>query len=98
MSRDASAFLMCALSFYYGVEYVINPWMAGNVHRVTQGNAARQWERLCDCLGELADIELVEPAPGLPDMVFTANAGLVLERKAVLSRFVSPRTAGRAGP
>jgi len=62
--------------------------MAGNVHRVTQANAARQWEGLRNRLEELVDVELVEPAPGLPDMVFTANAGLVIEKKAVVSRFL----------
>ena len=78
---------MCAPA-HYGVEYVINPWMAGNVHRVARENAVTQWEALRGHLEELAEIELVEPAPGLPDMVFTANGGFVLEKKAVLSRFL----------
>ena len=79
--------LMCSPA-HYGVEYVINPWMAGNVHRVTRENAVRQWEELKSVLGELAEIELVEPARGLPDMVFTANGALVLEKKAVMARFL----------
>ena len=78
---------MCAPE-HYGVEYVINPWMAGNVHRVAQANALRQWEALRGHLEELAEIELVKPAPGLPDMVFTANGAFVLGKKAVLSRFL----------
>jgi lysine-ketoglutarate reductase/saccharopine dehydrogenase-like protein (TIGR00300 family) len=78
---------MCAPA-HYGVEYVINPWMAGNVHRVAQENAVKQWEALRGVLSPLADVELVKPAPGLPDMVFTANGGFVLEKKAVLSRFL----------
>jgi len=78
---------MCAPS-HYGVEYVINPWMAGNIHRVARDNAVRQWEGLRDRLKEIVDVELVEPAPGLPDMVFTANGGFVLEKKVVVSRFL----------
>jgi lysine-ketoglutarate reductase/saccharopine dehydrogenase-like protein (TIGR00300 family) len=78
---------MCAPA-HYGVEYVINPWMAGNIHRVTQANALKQWEGLRARLDELVDVELVEPAPGLPDMVFTANGGLVIEKKVVVSRFL----------
>lgn len=78
---------MCAPS-HYGVEYVINPWMAGNVHRVARENAVRQWEALRRRLEEFGEVDLVEPVPGLPDMVFTANGGFVLENKAVLSRFL----------
>jgi len=78
---------MCAPA-HYGVEYVINPWMAGNINRVSHENAVKQWEGLRAHLNELAEIELVKPAPGLPDMVFTANGGLVVERKAVVSRFL----------
>jgi lysine-ketoglutarate reductase/saccharopine dehydrogenase-like protein (TIGR00300 family) len=78
---------MCAPE-HYGVEYVINPWMAGNIHRVTRANALKQWEGLRTRLSEFVDVELVKPAPGLPDMVFTANGGLILEKKAVVSRFL----------
>jgi lysine-ketoglutarate reductase/saccharopine dehydrogenase-like protein (TIGR00300 family) len=79
--------LMCAPA-HYGVEYVINPWMAGNIHRVARENAVKQWEELRGRLEELVEVELLEPAPGLPDMVFTANGGFLLEKKAVLSRFL----------
>jgi len=78
---------MCAPA-HYGVEYVINPWMAGNIHRVARENAVKQWEGLRGRLEELAKIELLEPSPGLPDMVFTANGGFILGKKAVLSRFL----------
>jgi lysine-ketoglutarate reductase/saccharopine dehydrogenase-like protein (TIGR00300 family) len=78
---------MCAPAFY-GVEYVINPWMAGNIHRVSHENALAQWEQFRQRLAEFVDIEFLDPAPGLPDMVFTANGGLLLEKKAVLSRFL----------
>jgi len=79
--------LMCAPA-HYGVEYVINPWMAGNIHRVRRENAMKQWEGLRDCVSDLAEVEMVEPAPGLPDMVFTANGGFVLDKKALVSRFL----------
>src|SRR5215210_302305 len=85
MSREGR-FLMCAPA-HYGVEYVINPWMAGNVHRVARDIAVKQWQALSENLHELAEVELVEPRPGLPDMVFTANGGFVMERRAVLTRF-----------
>ena len=79
-------FLMCPPT-YYDVNYVINPWMAGNLHRSSQANAASQWKGLHDAICQVADVELVEPQPGVPDMVFTAGAALVLHGVAVLSSF-----------
>lgn len=79
-------FLMCAPK-HYEVNYVINPWMAGNVHRSSRERAAAQWDGLHRALGKIADVELVEPQPGSPDMVFTANAGLVRDGIVALSSF-----------
>jgi N-dimethylarginine dimethylaminohydrolase len=79
-------FLMCPPTLY-DVNYVINPWMEGNVHRSSRQNAERQWEQLRTALAGLARVELVEPQAGSPDMVFTANAGLVRKRVVALSRF-----------
>ncbi|AGY57476.1 TIGR00300 family protein [Gloeobacter kilaueensis] len=89
----ALRYLMCAPS-HYEVDYVINPWMEGNVHRSSREQAERQWQGLYQLLTSLAQVQLVEPAPGWPDMVFTANAGLVLDRNVVLSRFFHPERQG----
>jgi N-dimethylarginine dimethylaminohydrolase len=72
---------------HYGIEYEINPWMSRS--RGADASLAReQWQRLGETLGKLgAQIELLAPQPDLPDMVFTANAGLVLGRRFVPSRF-----------
>src|SRR5438105_15254972 len=78
--------LMCPPD-YYDVEYVINPWMEGNIHRSSRERAMEQWRALADILKERADVQFAEPQPGLPDMVFTANAGVALGRDAVLSHF-----------
>jgi N-dimethylarginine dimethylaminohydrolase len=72
---------------HYEVNYVINPWMAGNVHRSSRHEATRQWEELARALRQFAQVELVEPQPGSPDMVFTANAGLVRNGIVALSSF-----------
>jgi N-dimethylarginine dimethylaminohydrolase len=76
------------------VRYKINPWM--DTDRVPdKAKAVSQWNILHHTLLRLgAWIEYVEHQSGLPDMVFTANAGLVLERQIVLSRF---RYAERKG-
>ncbi len=89
-------FLMCPPRFF-DVQYVINPWMEGNLHAASYPLALEQWKQLHNTLGEHADILQVEPQPALPDMVFTANAGLVSgndDGTAVLSRF---RCAERRG-
>jgi N-dimethylarginine dimethylaminohydrolase len=86
-------FLMCPPTLY-DVNYVINPWMEGNVHCSSRQNAERQWEQLRTALVGLATVELVEPQAGSPDMVFTANAGLVRKRVVTLSRFLHPERPG----
>jgi ornithine--oxo-acid transaminase len=71
----------------YEVNYVINPWMAGNVHTTSRARATEQWQRLYEAITQIADVVLVEPQPGSPDMVFTANAGLEHKGTIVLSSF-----------
>jgi ornithine--oxo-acid transaminase len=72
---------------HYDVDYVINPWMAGNVHRSSRQRATQQWDQLHSALRQIAEVKLVEPQPGSPDMVFTANAGLVRNGIVALSSF-----------
>jgi len=73
---------------YFSVEYVINPWMAGNEGAPDLELAHRQWEFLRSALSDSADIVLMEPQPDLPDLVFTANAGVVYGDKAIASHFM----------
>jgi len=79
--------LMCPPD-YFSVDYVINPWMAGNEGELDHGRAREQWCQLHEALGRVADIQLLEPQPALPDLVFTANAGFVSGDKAVPSHFM----------
>lgn len=90
---DQTRILMCAPD-HYEVDYVINPWMEGNVHKSSQAKAIEQWQALHHIIKEYAIVDLVPPAKGWPDMVFTANAGLVLGKKAILSRFYHPERQG----
>lgn len=86
-------FLMCPPD-HYDVDYVINPWMEGNVHKSSRDRAVEQWQGLFHILKERAVVDLVQPERGVPDMVFTANAGLVLENTVVLSRFYHKERQG----
>lgn len=86
-------FLMCPPKLY-DVNYVINPWMAGNVHHSSRKVAAEQWQHLYNAVTKVAEVVLVEPQPGSPDMVFTANAGLEREGVVVLSSFFHAERQG----
>jgi lysine-ketoglutarate reductase/saccharopine dehydrogenase-like protein (TIGR00300 family) len=90
---DLVRILMCA-PHHYDVDYVINPWMEGNIHRSSREQAETQWNQLYRLLKSYATVDLVEPQLGWPDMVFTANAGLVLGDTVVLSRFFHPERQG----
>lgn len=86
-------FLMCPPT-HYEVDYVINPWMEGNIHKSSRDRAQQQWQKLYEIIQSRATVDLIEPQPGWPDMVFTANAGLVLGDRVVLSRFYHPERQG----
>lgn len=88
-AMSQSRFLMCPPT-YFGVEYVINPWMEGQIHSTDSQLANHQWSRLHDLLAAHSDVFSMPPVAGLPDLVFTANAALIYDRKAVLSSFRFP--------
>lgn len=79
-------FLMCP-PHHFGVEYVINPWMQGQINAADQELAFKQWTQFRAAVGEYADVALMPAVSGLPDLVFTANAALVRNQTAVLSSF-----------
>ena len=82
----AARVLMCPPD-YYGIEYEINPWMR-TADAADHPAAIAQWQTLRDTLSGLGAIVLtMPPQPGLPDLVFTANAGLIYRDTFLSSRF-----------
>jgi N-dimethylarginine dimethylaminohydrolase len=76
---------------FFAVDYAINPWM-DTTNPVDRGVAIAQWQHLRDVYRQLGHIvDLVEPVPGLPDMVYAANGGLILDGTAVVARFKYPQ-------
>lgn len=72
---------------YYDIEYEINPWM-DRTRNAEPALARAQWQRLYQTLQSLGcEVELLPPQQGLPDMVFTANAGLLVGRTFIRSNF-----------
>ena len=86
-------YLMCPPA-YFGVVYEINPWMHREV--AVDGDAAReQWENLRSTLVATgAEVELMTPRAEVPDLVFTANAGIVNGTQFVPARFRHPERQG----
>jgi N-dimethylarginine dimethylaminohydrolase len=89
----AAEILMCPPS-YYGIEYEINPWM--NRQRPSDGRlAVLQWEGFRRVLEEHgAIVSCLAPVPGLPDLVFTANAALIYRNLAIPGHFRHPERQG----
>jgi N-dimethylarginine dimethylaminohydrolase len=86
-------FLMCRPE-NFDVFYEINPWMHAEVKPDTE-QATAQFEGLVEALRAAgAQIEFQPSVPGLPDLVFTANAGLVNGRQFVPASFRHPERQG----
>jgi N-dimethylarginine dimethylaminohydrolase len=90
------SYLMCPPE-YFDVSYAINPWMRPGT-AVDTGLALRQWSALRavhESLGH--SVSVIEPVPGLPDMVYAANGATVIDAAALGVRFRHPERAAEAG-
>jgi N-dimethylarginine dimethylaminohydrolase len=86
-------FLMCPPE-HFEVAYAINPWMLGT-EPVDPDRAMAQWEGVVALLQAAgAEVEVMPPVDGLPDLVFTANAGLVDGRRFIPARFRNTERQG----
>jgi len=82
--------LMCRPS-HFTVTYRINPWMNPDSPTDT-ALAVAQWESLRDVYEDLGfDVHQIDPIGGLPDMVFAANGGLVIDGVAYTASFHYPQ-------
>ena len=82
----ARTYLMCPPD-YFTVEYAINPWMNPGVP-LDADLAIRQWQRLRDTYRRLGHtVRIIDPRPGLPDMVFAANGATVIDGQVLGARF-----------
>ena len=72
---------------YFKVEYSINPWMVAGVE-VDLDLAKKQWNNLKESI-ELAGatVEIVPPNEQLPDLVFTANSGIINGKDVLIANF-----------
>ncbi|MFI1867844.1 dimethylargininase [Streptomyces jumonjinensis] len=88
-------YLMCPPA-HFMVTYSINPWM-DPAKPVDLPLAMTQWEDLRDRYRALGHtVELLEPLPGLPDMVYAANGATVVDGRVLLARFAHPEREGEA--
>lgn len=85
--------LMCPPD-HYGIEYEINPWMS-RARPADRKLAIEQWQNLRSHIESAgAQVELVPPIAGLPDLVFTANAAMIFGAKAILAHFKNHERQG----
>lgn len=91
----ARRYLMCPPR-YFTVNYAINPWMDPS-RPVDAARAMAQWTALVDTYRALGHtVEVADPEPGLPDMVFAANAGTVIDGAVLGARFRNAERAAEA--
>lgn len=77
---------------WFDVSYEINPWMRPSAWRADPERLRRASHVAHAALKAAlqdagATVRVAKGAPGLPDMVFPANAAVVLDRRALLGRF-----------
>ncbi|GAA2404576.1 hypothetical protein Cme02nite_68750 [Catellatospora methionotrophica] len=88
-------YLMCAPE-HFVVEYAINPWM-DTTAPVDTALAVKQWDALRQTMVDLGHtVHLLTPQAGLPDMVFAANGGFVVDGVAYGAKFRYPQRADEA--
>jgi len=81
--------LMCRPE-YFTVSYRINPWMHPEDPTDTS-LAVRQWDVLYRTYLDLGfEVHLIDPIAGLPDMVYAANGGFVIDNIAYGASFTYP--------
>ena len=89
-------YLMCPPE-HFSVQYAINPWMTSG-EPVDRQRAQRQWDALRAAYLALGhEVRLIDPQPGLPDMVFAANGATVIGGTALGAWFRHPERAAE-GP
>jgi len=72
---------------FFAVEYAINPWMDISAP-VDVRVAQEQWQDLYQTYLRLGHrVDLIDPVPGLPDMVYAANGGFIADNVAIVARF-----------
>jgi N-dimethylarginine dimethylaminohydrolase len=90
------SYLLCPPE-YFEVTYAINAWMDPAAPVDTE-LALKQWRRLRETLVELGHtVRELAPVPGLPDLVYAANGGFVLDGVAYGAKFRHPQRTPEAG-
>lgn len=88
-------YLMCRPE-HFEVRYAINPWMRPGVP-VDRERAIAQWEVLRRTYLDLGHrVDLIDPVPDLPDMVYAANGATVVGGTVLGARFRHPERAAEA--
>jgi N-dimethylarginine dimethylaminohydrolase len=87
-NKSVKKVLLCRPS-NFDVDYIINPYM--RPHSVDKAKALRQWNKLVVALkNENIEVEVIEQAKGVPDMVFATDQGIIRKNEVLLANFRYP--------
>lgn len=100
---NESAHILLVAPTHYEVRYAINPWMEPERWLRDAAGFGAQARRSFDALAAAlraagCRLTVIDGAPGLPDMVFPANAGVVLDGRLLLACFRYPERQGEEAP
>lgn len=88
-TAETRRYLMCRPT-HFTVSYEINPWMHADVPTDVD-LAVAQWETLRQTyLGLGHRVDLIDPIPGLPDMVYAANGAITGDGVVYSAKFTYP--------
>lgn len=87
----------------FDVHYAINPWMSPEAWQADakrlKDEARAGFDALrCALVRIGCRVTVLDGLPGLPDMVFPANAAVVLDGRALMARFRHPERQGEEAP
>jgi len=81
---------------YFSVSYSINPWM-DPTQPVDSRRAVQQWSVLVAAYRALGHrVDLLDPVPDLPDLVFAANGATVVDGRVLAARFANAQRSGES--
>ena len=92
--QEPKGLIMCSPEGFQ-VHEVHNYFMRGNITKVEQTTAMRDWQTLHDTLARMTNVKVVRGESDCPDMIFAANAALTVRfpdspKVALMSRMVYP--------
>ncbi len=77
---------MCEPRYFSSLNYSINPWMKPGT--INNDTAMQDWQHIVNAYkSQDIVVEIIKQKPGVPDMVFATDQGIVKDKTVLMSRF-----------